>query len=75
MTADLMLSFHIGAAALGNLAAFYYYVYTPMQLVVGISMDRYGPRRLFTIGGLACGIGMFLFAGTDTLFVAEIGRF
>jgi sugar phosphate permease len=75
MTADLMLSFHIGAAALGNLAAFYYYIYTPMQLVVGLLMDRYGPRRLFTLAGLACGMGTYLFASTTNLAVAEMGRF
>lgn len=75
MTSDLMLSFHIGAAALGNLAAFYYYIYTPMQLVVGLLMDRYGPRRLFTIAGLACGMGTYLFASTTSLLVAEVGRF
>jgi MFS family permease len=75
MTSDLMMSFHIGAAALGNLAAFYYYIYTPMQLVVGLLMDRYGPRRLFTIAGLACGMGTYLFASTTNLFVAEMGRF
>lgn len=75
MTTDLMLSFHIGAAALGNLAAFYYYIYTPMQLVVGLLMDRYGPRRLFTVAGLACGMGTYLFASTTNLFVAEMGRF
>lgn len=75
MTSDLMLSFHIGAAALGNLAAFYYYIYTPMQLVVGLLMDRYGPRRLFTIAGLACGLGTYLFASTTNLLIAEMGRF
>lgn len=75
MTSDLMLSFHIGAAELGNLAAFYYYIYTPMQLVVGLLMDRYGPRRLFTVAGLACGMGTYLFASTSNLAVAEAGRF
>ncbi len=75
MTTDLMKSFSIDAAALGNLAAFYYYIYTPMQLVVGVSMDRYGPRRLFTLAGIACTMGMYLFASTNSLLVAEAGRF
>jgi sugar phosphate permease len=75
MTTNLMMAFHIGAASLGNLAAFYYYSYTPMQLVVGLLMDRYGPRRLFTIAGLCCAMGTYMFAGTDNLFIAEMGRF
>lgn len=75
MTTDLMLAFHIGAASLGNLAAFFYYIYTPMQLVVGVLMDRYGPRRLFTVAGLACGMGTYLFASTNNILVAEAGRF
>lgn len=75
MTNELMLSFHIGAAALGTMAAFYYYIYTPMQLVVGLLMDRYGPRRLFTLAGLSCGLGTYLFASTTNILVAEMGRF
>lgn len=75
MTADLMRFFHINNGALGNLSAFYYYIYTPMQLVVGVLMDRYGPRRLLTLATLSCVTGSFLFAATDMLFVAEIGRF
>ena len=59
MTDDLMASFHIGAAALGNMVACYYYIYVPMQLVVGVLMDRFGPRRLFTVAGLACAMGLF----------------
>jgi sugar phosphate permease len=75
MTHELMLAYNISAAALGNLAAYYYYIYTPMQLVVGVSMDRFGPRRLFTVAGAACALGSYLFAATPQLWVAEIGRF
>lgn len=75
MTNDLVRFFHIDEATLGNLSGFYYYVYTPMQLVAGVLMDRYGPRRLLTIASLSCVIGSFLFAATTQLWVAEIGRF
>ena len=75
VTNNLMLSYHIGAAALGNLAAFYYYIYTPMQLPVGVMMDRYGPRRLLTLAGTACAMGTFLFAISQYLWLAELGRF
>src|SRR3954470_19954672 len=52
MTQDLMRVYHLDAAMLGNLAAFYYYAYTPMQLPVGVLMDRFGPRRLLVFACL-----------------------
>jgi len=75
MTGDLMRTYGIHAAALGNLTAFYYYAYAPMQLPVGVLMDRYGPRRLLTLSCLCCVIGTYMFAATDILLVAQIGRF
>ena len=75
MMPNLATFFHIHQEALGNLDAFYYYIYAPLQLVVGILMDRYGPRRLLTLACLCCVGGSFLFAATDLLWVAKIGRF
>ncbi len=74
-TGDLMNTYGLGGAALGNLVAFYYYAYTPMQLPVGILMDRYGPRILLTIACLLCAVGSFLFAATHSVYVAQLGRF
>src|ERR1700722_8240175 len=75
MTADLMQAYHINATALGNLVAFYYYAYTPMQLPVGVLMDRYGPRRLLTFACLACALGSYLFAHAFHIEFAQFGRF
>lgn len=76
MTTELMQAFQISAEQLGNLAAFYYYAYAPSQFLVGIVMDRYGPRRVLTIACLFCAVGTFLF-GNDAanLGLASIGRF
>jgi len=62
MTGDLMSTFSIEAGALGNLVAYYYYIYMPMQLPVGVLMDRFGPRRLLVFACLLCVIGSFWFA-------------
>lgn len=62
MTGDLMAAFSIDAGVLGNLIAYYYYIYTPMQLPVGVLMDRYGPRRLLVFACLLCVLGSFWFA-------------
>jgi len=75
MSTKLMSAYHINAFVLGNLSAFYYYAYTPMQLAVGVLMDRYGPRRLLTVAILSCAIGSYLFAASTNIVVAEIGRF
>lgn len=75
MTASLQQAFHINAATLGNLTAYYYYIYAPMQLFVGVLMDRYGPRRLLTLAAFCCAIGTFLFSDNYSLPMAEFGRF
>lgn len=75
MSVDLMLNYHINAAQLGNLIAFYYYIYAPMQLFVGMFMDRFGPRRLLTMAALSCAVGTYFFVATDHLVLAELGRF
>lgn len=73
MTQELSQSFNVGAAALGNLIAFYYYVYTPMQLPAGLLMDKYGPRRLLAIAALVCAIGSYCFA-QGHIGLAMLGR-
>lgn len=75
MTTQLKHFYHIHDGALGTLSAYYYYIYTPMQLVAGALMDRYGPRRLLMIATLCCVIGSVLFAATPYLLLAEVGRF
>ncbi len=71
---DLQLAFHASAAALGGLAATYFYVYTLMQIPTGILVDTLGPRRILTLGGLVAGVGALLFGYADTLGAAAAGR-
>jgi len=75
MSTQLMQYYGVNGLALGNLAAFYYYAYTPMQLPVGVLMDRFGPRRLLTLACLLCAFGAYLFAGSHFLTIAKLGRF
>lgn len=42
ITDRLMADFTLGAAALGNLSAFYFYSYVVMQIPTGIIADRWG---------------------------------
>ncbi len=66
---------NISAAMFGQIAALYYFAYSPMQLPVGILMDRFGPRRLLTIACACCALGSYLFAFSEHLYLVGFGRF
>ena len=75
MVEELMREFAVGAGVLGHLSAAYFYGYAGMQIPVGLLLDRFGPRRLMTVAALACAGGCILFAVSDTLTAATVGRF
>ncbi len=66
---------HISASTFGQIAALYYFAYSPMQLPVGMLMDRFGPRRLLSLACLCCTIGSLMFSYSSSLLVAGSGRF
>lgn len=74
MTEELMSAFSVSAAGLGSLSAFYFYSYVIMQVPTGVIADRWGPRRLLTLGAFVAGIGSLLFALADDFFWAAAGR-
>jgi len=74
MTDYLMIDFQIGAAALGNLSAYYFYSYVAIQVPTGILADAWGPRKLLTAGSFVAALGAFLFAAAPTILVANVGR-
>lgn len=74
ITNELMMDFKIGAAALGNLSAFYFYSYVAMQIPTGIIADRWGPRRLLALGAAVAALGTLIFAFAPNLFWANVGR-
>ena len=71
---DLTDSFEVTGAALGALAATYFYVYTVMQLPTGVLADTLGPRRVLTAGGIIAGIGSLLFGTAESIAWAATGR-
>jgi MFS family permease len=75
MVEDLMRDFAVGAAILGNLSAFYFYAYAPIQIPVGLVLDRYGPRRLLAGAAALCGLGSLVFALAHDVNLAYLGRF
>ncbi len=75
MVPELMREFNITAANLGLIAAVYYFAYTPMQVVVGILIDRYGARLVLTYAVAACTLGSLLFSTSESIYVVGFGRF
>ncbi len=66
--------FGLSATGFGIFSAFYYYAYVPMQLPVGVFMDRWGPRRLLTLACAVSVLGIWIFAGTTMVSFAAAGR-
>ena len=74
VAADLMQAFSTSGAALGSLAAMYYYVYTAMQIPSGVLADTLGPRLCAGVGSLVAGAGSILFGLAPDFFTASLGR-
>ena len=75
VTSELMATFQTSGAALGSLAAMYYYIYTAMQIPAGVLADTLGARISVTLGCLIAGVGSILFGLAETFAVASSGRF
>lgn len=71
---ELTRAFQVNSAALGALAATYFYVYTVMQIPTGVLVDTLGPRRVLTAGGVVAGLGSLLFGMAETFWGAACGR-
>ena len=74
MVDELMSTFQLTGADMGNLAAFYFYAYLCMQLPVGLLLDRFSPRRLVVAAIATCAIGALLFARANSFEIAAGGR-
>ncbi|HLF23365.1 MAG TPA: MFS transporter, partial [Burkholderiales bacterium] len=72
---DLMRAFDTTGAALGSLAAIYFYVYAAMQIPAGVLADTLGVRRAGAVGALLAGIGSIVFALAPNFATAAAGRF
>ena len=75
VASDLMQTFQTTGAALGSLAATYYYIYTMMQIPSGVLADTLGPRLSVTVGSLVAGIGSLVFGMAPDFAIATLGRF
>lgn len=71
---DLMRTFNITGAGLGNLAACFFYAYLLMQIPVGLILDRLSPRLITGAAIFICALGTLLFAKANSLWFAGTSR-
>jgi len=71
---ELARTFDISSTVLGTLAATYFYVYTVLQIPVGVLADTLGPRRLLAYGSAVAAVGSLLFSLAPAWEVAALGR-
>ena len=72
--AELMFKYQLTATEIG---VFPRIIITPMSdaIIVGLLMDRYGPRRLLTLACVLCASGTFLFASGISLEFENLDDF
>lgn len=70
----LIDSLAINASGIGILSAAYYITYVLMQLPAGLIIDRIGIRRCWPMALLLIAFGCYLFAHSDSTFMASIAR-
>ncbi|MFL6647675.1 MAG: MFS transporter [Sulfurifustis sp.] len=75
IAADLMREFQTTGAALGTLAAMYFYVYATMQIPAGVLADTLGVRLAASVGALIAGAGSIVFGLSGDITAAGFGRF
>lgn len=71
---QVAISFKLSASHAGVMSASYYYIYVLLQVPAGILADRFGARRILSIGSFACGLGCLIFATSSSITMAEFGR-
>ncbi len=75
MEPELQRTFHLTAGGLGGALGVYYYIYAPLQLVVGGLLDRFGARMILIPAAILCSLGCLVeLAGTSPAFLIG-GRF
>ena len=74
LAGELTQAFSIGSAVLGTLAATYFYVYTLLQIPVGVLADTLGPRKILAAGSAIAAAGSLLFALAPAWEIAALGR-
>lgn len=70
----IMQDLAISASEAGLLSSAYYYIYTTLQIPVGVMFDQRNTRNLLMINAFICSVGCFLFAWSHAFWALMLGR-
>lgn len=71
---DLVRTFHLDASDLGLLTSAYFFSFALFQPLLGVLLDRFGPRRVEGSLLLLAAAGSLLFAWSNSAFMLIAGR-
>ncbi|WP_223702190.1 MFS transporter [Sutcliffiella deserti] len=74
ITDRLMTDFSVTASTVGLIISIQFFVYTGLQIPMGILADRYGPNLLIVIGTALTGIGTVIYSLSPHEFVLLFAR-
>ncbi|MBM7620098.1 sugar phosphate permease [Bacillus tianshenii] len=74
ITDQLMADFSVTAATVGLVTSIQFFIYTGLQIPMGMLADRYGPNFLLIIGAAITGIGTIIYSLGTHEFVLFFAR-
>lgn len=74
ITDQIMRDFSVTASTIGVLSSIQFFVYTGLQIPMGILADRFGPNFFLIIGAILTGIGTIIYSLGTHEFVLLLAR-
>jgi MFS family permease len=74
ITDQLMVEYQLTASTVGILASIHFFIFTSLQIPMGILVDRYGPDRILFIGSLLTGIGISIYSCSPNEYILLFAR-
>ncbi|PYZ92277.1 MFS transporter [Salipaludibacillus keqinensis] len=74
ITDQLMTDFGVAASTIGLVTSIQFFVYTFLQIPMGILADRYGPNFFLIIGAALTGIGIIIYSLSTHEFILFFAR-
>ena len=75
MLPELEEDLQVNSSEMGASLGAYYYAYAPMQLAVGVLLDRFGSRKLLSLAAIICIIGLLVGTQVDSASGLAASRF